>query len=138
MIVSSESIRERFFNLWPGLQFIVLTDPFWEQPTVADIRSYMNKLHKPPYVENIFECEEFAIEFVSELRKRRAAASLGMPGEKRNWPVGFVWGTKFSGKGINHFWNIAVVEEGIMCVERQTGEIRSASPDLDVVHFLFM
>ena len=141
MKIKSADIRKTISSIYPGMQFIVLTDEQWDLPSIDDIKKtpvFSKYLRYLPYV---FECEEISLSFVSDLRKFRASGMIenNVPDSDRlNWPVGFVWGTKYRGRNLNHWWNVAFTKEGMFFIEKQTDEIWKPRKDSDDIHFLWM
>ena len=143
MKITSEAVRKDIAAIWPDLQFILLSDPAWWDPDVAEVQEFLQTsgIEKLPYIEGIHECEEFSLQLVAELRRRRAEKAVaGMipKNELLNWPFGFVFGTRFAGRDLDHWMGITHTRQGLWLIEPQTDAIWTPSRDRDQVLFLFM
>lgn len=139
MIISSDKLREHFAGIWPDLKFIVLSDPAWAVPRMAQLQNWLqlSEAKKPPYIEHLFECEEFALKLVADQREQ-AAAELSKLGIRYNWPLGIVFGTRFGGQKMDHWKNICLTDEGLVLIEPQTNAIAMPTLATDRVDFLIM
>jgi hypothetical protein len=141
MMISSSQVRSELSKIWPNLRFVVLSDSEWWLPSVADVRSLLARLPRLDYIERLYECEEFALELVASQRRAHAAdCQLGAvpAGERFNWPLGIVCGTRFRGHDMDHWQNLCLTADGIILIEPQTGQIWPPQPDMDQIYFLLM
>ena len=139
----SRVLREKISEVWPELQFIVLSDSEWKVPHIEQVAKFLANAKTPgrPFIPKLFACEEYSISMMAEVRQLHAQQALNEnwpEGERRNWPFGIVAGTKFKGEPINHWLNVCVCHEGIYILEPQTGEYWLATPANDDIFFLFM
>lgn len=131
-MITSTKLREELKKVCPKLKFIVLTDPQWHSITLQDFLLEKQSQQIIDFADNVFGCEEYAMKFVVDYRieERIKLRSL-------NAPLGFVHGTKYKGKEINHSWNIVYTEDkGFVCFEPQlNNDYWIASNKTDNIYF---
>ena len=140
MIIQTNHIREQLNKIWPDLKFVVLSDPTYFQPTLQQLSDKLNEFKKLDYkyIKNLFECEEFALAFMTYCRSTRAKEYNGSD-PRFNWPLGIVVGTKFNGELINHWICICLVKDlGLLLIDPQDGAKWQPSKDRDNIYFLLM
>ena len=140
MIIQTDKIRMQLNKVWPDLQFIVLSDPTYFQPTLEQISEKLNEFKKInyKYIPKLFECEEFALAFMTYCRSTRAKEYNGSD-PKFNWPLGIVVGTKFNGEDINHWVCLCSVRDmGLLLIDSQDGAKWKPLKDKDNIYFLLM
>ena len=143
IILPSKTIRKNIAEIWPDLQFIVLSDPQWKVPQITDVAKFLINAKTPErqFVPNLFACEEYAVSLLAEVRQHHVQQALveGWPEkEQRNWPLGIVFGSMFQGQPREHWLNVCVCHEGVYIIEPQTAEYWLATPANDNILFLFM
>ncbi|KJS29550.1 MAG: hypothetical protein VR64_20580 [Desulfatitalea sp. BRH_c12] len=145
MLITSDQIRSELGLMWPDLQFIVLSDPAWLPTDKAQLQAELDACPRRPrgpiFIENLWACEENAIDLVLTVRKRRAEAAQRGEIPTSQWfnrPLGFVAGTRFNGRDMNHFANICRTRAGWLMIEPQTHAIWTPRSDTDDIYFLFM
>jgi hypothetical protein len=138
MIIFSGQVRRALKTVWPGLKYIVLTDPAWIAPALNDFKTYFTGLGSPAYIEQVWECEEIALDAMLRHRAQQIKTYSGEPSEPCNWAMGFVGGTRFNGVNMNHFCNICITESGVYLADQQSGNVWTPDRGSDEIYFLFM
>lgn len=142
MIVSSAQIKKELLEVWPKLVFKVMSDPVWLNITPQALEA---ELPDPLdiFIPGAFECEEHAIDLVVRQRRKWAERIIdeNLPESQwHNWPIGWVFGTKYDGEDMDHWWCIARTNAGIRMIEPQKRQTRIWVPDVrrDHIDILFM
>lgn len=101
------------------IEIPILTDKEFYKPSHDDVINFIdNKYVIPEFKNLIFECEEFALNFMIEQRKSDNSCN-GL-----NMAIGAVFGLKFKGVDLKHWCNIAFTsDDGILLIEPQNGFI---------------
>jgi hypothetical protein len=144
MLIPSATVRRAITDIWRNRRVVkVLSDPEWWLPAVETIKEEIKQVavDRLTYVQHIFECEEFALALMYEIRRRRADLALGgkLPREQwRNFPLGRVVGKRFRGEKVDHWINICLTKEGLYLIEPQTREMWRPVESEDEIYFLDM
>ncbi|KJS31639.1 MAG: hypothetical protein VR64_10610 [Desulfatitalea sp. BRH_c12] len=142
MIITSDQIRAELASMWPELKFILLSDPAWLLPTQDQLQAELDACTRHPlYYENLYACEEHAVDLMMSVRRGRAEMAQRGEIPTSQWlnrPLGFVAGTRFNGRDMNHFANVCRTRAGWLMIEPQTHAIWTPRASADHIYFLFM
>ncbi|MDA8139530.1 MAG: hypothetical protein M0036_12845 [Desulfobacteraceae bacterium] len=143
MTVSSDAIRAAVGSIWPDLKYIVLSDPDYIRPTMEELSQTLNALEvqRMPYIPLLFECEEFALGLMYEVRKQHAQEAIaGRIAADRllNWPLGICAGTRFRGRDLDHWANVCLTTDGVRLIEPQNNTVWAPDAQNDQIYFLLM
>jgi hypothetical protein len=143
MLIQSAVVRKEIKAVWSSQRFLVLSDTDWLLPEKDEVQNTIREVavDRMPFVNRLFECEEFALMLVARVREHRA--KLAMAGDLpktqwRNWPLGCVGGTRFKGETVDHWINICLTKQGLFLIEPQTNEMWVPTESGDKIIFLFM
>jgi hypothetical protein len=130
----SQTVRRLMAQVWPELKFIILSDPQWQAPTQGEVLAALDAYapRRRHYRQGVYECEEFAIDFMAFCRRINAQNA------DHNWPLGVVCGTRFKSEYMDHWANVCVSDDGLWLIEPQTGGVWAAKPVQDQVYFAMM
>lgn len=141
-MILSNIIREKFQEYWPSLFFMIITDKVYNYPTMVEFRDFLNEYRKtiPEYVDQLYECEEFALNMLAFQRRYQVDLYKKGKSENINWAFGLVGGSNFKTQKDMHFCNVCIVKDkGLVLVEPQIKtNIEWWIPYEDKVSFLFM
>lgn len=131
--ILSSQIRNALKETWPKLQFINITDREWIAPSLEEFVDYLNEYQIPGFINNVFECEEYSMDFVINHRKNVESVS----GQMFNWAMGRVFATGFEDVKENHWRNICFTRDnGLVLGEPQNRQYKIPNKKLDNVVFV--
>jgi len=141
MRIKFAEIKKEIKKIWPELHWTLPTDPEYWTPTLQEIQDFINTQENDiPYTKGIYECEEFAIGLMSDLRRWRAKKVINEDKSNHlNWAVGIALTIKsgLSGDQV-HYQNIALTsDKGIVLIEPQGNTITELER-VKKVHFVLM
>jgi len=135
---TSDKIRKRLKEKWPELSDIWLTDGKYLLPEVSDLEPVFAlwnlQLHDFKYVQNLFECEEFALFFHAAAKKYQ----IFNREDPLNWCLGECITKELLGFPMVHSCNLFLTKDKIYMIEPQTGAYWEANPEEDKVFFVNM
>jgi len=144
MVITSASIRERLTAVWPNLKpkDIIPWDPaYWliSEETIGSLIEKSN-VHTMDFIPNFNDCDNFALQFQAEVRRKRyiaykKAQEEGEIPEELKYPVAIAiaHGMMWRGMSKNHVANLLVCREGVYLADLTPMEKRywKASSDND-------
>lgn len=130
MIISTEKIENMLRLVSPELIDWNPTDA--KYLTVDGIEELIDMFPALPWKENVYECEEIAKSFVSDVRKHEA-----LSGQEYNAAIGVANCSMVQGNGINHTLNIFITDK-VMLLDMQTRQVWEAAKGEDVFYFVEM
>lgn len=134
-MTKTSEIRKRFKSQWPGLRFIMLTDPAFHRWTSSDLSEFVenSKAGQNEFVENWNACEESAIHMLWEAKQ----IYPGEPVNKALWIV-FALKTEIT-KDLpdpRHYLCLADTDSGLKMVDPRSKQIWSPTNEDEII-FLF-
>jgi hypothetical protein len=135
---SFAAIKNDLQVIWPELNYALPTDQYYWLPNLDEVQRFLD--HYDPVVKRIkgiYECEEFSLGLMVDLRRWRAVK--GISSDFLNWAVGVVLTIKSGLMGESvHYQNIAVTSDaGVILIEPQTAMIID-NKKVTEVHFVLM
>ena len=140
MKLSFSEIKTKLKDIWPMLIHALPTDVEYLLPTLTELKVFIDQ-YDPVVkrVKNLYECEEYALGFLVDLRRWRAAQIIDTEKAQLNWAVGVVLTIKKGLLGDTvHYQNVAVTSDaGVILIEPQTKLITNMKR-VKEVHFVLM
>jgi len=135
-----DKIKKKIQSKWPMLIHALPTDVEYSLPTLAELKVFIDQYD--PVVKRIkgqYECEEYSLGFLVDLRRWRAAQIIDTEKAQLNWAVGVVLTIKKGLLGDTvHYQNVAVTSDaGVILIEPQTKLITNMKR-VKEVHFVLM
>jgi len=140
MKLSFSEIKAMLKDVWPMLIHALPTDIEYLLPTLTELKVFIDQ-YDPAVkrIKNLYECEEYSLGFLVDLRRWRAAQIIDKEKVHLNWAVGVVLTIKKGLLGDTvHYQNVAVTsDEGVILIEPQTKLITNMKR-VKEVHFVLI
>lgn len=140
MKVEFKEIKKEIKKQWPELRWTLPTDTEYWLPTLQEILDFINNNETDiPYMKDIYECEEFSLGLMVDLRRYRARKKIDENKNHLNWAVGIALTIKSGLMGdMVHYQNIALTSDsGIILIEPQSNSITDINK-VKELHFILM
>lgn len=129
--ISIEKIESLLKDCFPNL---IDWNPTDEQYSVVnDLQKLIDEFPALPWKAGVYECEEIAKSFVTDVRKWEAQTDQAI-----NRAIGVANCTIVRGVEMGHTINVAITPEGVMLFDMQTGESWAAERGQDDIYFVEM
>ena len=138
MKIQFKEIKKLIQKQWPELKWTLPTDSYYWTPTLAELQEFIeNNKTDIPYTKGVYECEEFSLGLMVDLRRWRARKKLDK--SHLNWAVGIALTITSGLMGDKvHYQNIAITsDEGIVLIEPQSNTITDINR-IKELHFILM
>lgn len=140
MKLQFKEIKKEIKKQWPELKWTLPTDSEYWLPTLRELQEFINNnKNNIPYTKGIYECEEFSLGLMVDLRRWRAKKKLEQELNHLNWAVGIALTIKsgLSGDKV-HYQNIALTsDKGIILIEPQSNTITNINK-IKELHFILI
>ena len=140
MIIQFKEIKKQIQKQWPELIWTLPTDTEYWTPTLNEIQNFINNNKQDiPYMKGVYECEEFSLGLLVDLRRSRAKKKLNENKNHLNWAVGIALIIKSTLLGNKvHYQNIALTrDKGIILIEPQSNTLTDINR-VKELHFVLM
>ena len=145
MRVISDEVRNKFAELWVDLDIVILVDSDFIFPKVDEVIKIFNesKVHEMQFVSQFNDCDNFALFFLAEVRKKLYDQYMNNELESDQlfpWAMGIAICTMTRGMDTTHAVNIVVCEEGIYIFDKTPDSNRfwKASKEMDNPIIVYM
>jgi len=143
VIASGTQLKWRIEHLWPRADIRISDNNYWI-PSVEDFDRFVKYqwVSKQKYIQEIFDCEDYALLFKASAVLFIADLVWCGAVEKENirpWIVGEAWVTRIKGVDTDHAINIVFLQEGLInfkmyLYEPQSGERWEPNAQSDLVY----
>lgn len=131
--IKTDSIGELLRDVFPGLIDWNPTDEEYLQVDGEGLEKLVDEFPALPWKAGVYECEEIAKAFVTDVRKWEAQTNQAM-----NRAIGVANCSKLKGEEIQHTINVLMVDGSVCLLDMQTGEHWPAERGQDEIYFVEM
>jgi len=137
MLLKFKEIKKQLQIQWPMLKWCMPTDPEYFLPSKDQVQKFLEDHPQPyDYRKGLYECEEYSMGLIVDLRRYRAENYRAEKEFSYNWAVGLA--LTITKEDLVHYQNFAITtEKEILIIEPQTNTIKKPVQAKEV-HFILI
>jgi hypothetical protein len=123
MKLDTKTIREKFHQVFPNLQFVWAPDLFYMIPGIEELMQLViaTKVAAMRSDGELIDCDDYALQANAKIKEQRIGMANSLsPDESYHWAFGEAFGDKFNRLELEHTLCICCAQQGVFIIEPQT------------------